>query len=175
MNWLIDYRNNVLRTVAPLDRGLHIAHMNAGILTEFAEVVDLYKKHIAYGKDLDMSKVAEEWADLMFYLMGKLDKDPDVKFIEALLYSKNPQVQEDKVKMLEFLLSHVDIDLRLARDTHRYLNAAIAEWIAVAFMLQIDAKDACDKNIAKLKVRFPDRFDADKAINRNVDEEKKVL
>jgi NTP pyrophosphatase (non-canonical NTP hydrolase) len=35
--------------------------------------------------------------------------------------------------------------------------------------------DVMSKNIAKLQIRFPDKFTTDSAINRNLDEERKVL
>lgn len=40
---------------------------------------------------------------------------------------------------------------------------------------KLDFEDVLDKNIAKLKARFPDKFDSDKAINRNVEHEKLMV
>lgn len=39
----------------------------------------------------------------------------------------------------------------------------------------ISLSKVMDRNIAKLKARYPDKFDSDKAINRDLDEERRVL
>lgn len=43
-------------------------HMVLGIQTEAAEIADVYKKHIAYGKDLDLVNVKEEIGDILWYI-----------------------------------------------------------------------------------------------------------
>lgn len=43
-------------------------HMVLGMQTEAAEIADVYKKHIAYGKELDLVNVKEEIGDLMWYI-----------------------------------------------------------------------------------------------------------
>lgn len=45
-------------------------HMILGMQTESAEIADVYKKNIAYGKDLDLVNVKEEIGDLMFYIVN---------------------------------------------------------------------------------------------------------
>ena len=45
-------------------------HMILGIQTESAEIADVYKKNIAYGKDLDLVNVKEEIGDLMWYIVN---------------------------------------------------------------------------------------------------------
>ena len=40
-------------------------HMVMGISTEAGELLDAYKKHFAYGKELDVVNVGEEIADIM--------------------------------------------------------------------------------------------------------------
>jgi NTP pyrophosphatase (non-canonical NTP hydrolase) len=41
--------------------------------------------------------------------------------------------------------------------------------------LEIDMRDVMDTNIAKLKARYPEKFDEDKAENRNLKKERRVL
>jgi len=45
----------------------------------------------------------------------------------------------------------------------------------IAFTLGIDLESGMEKNIAKLRNRFPDKFDSDQAINRNTDAERVIL
>lgn len=49
-------------------RMLRATHAAFGMQTEAAEITDLFKKHIFYGKPLDEKKVFEETGDLMWYV-----------------------------------------------------------------------------------------------------------
>ena len=89
---------------SPIDN----AHMVLGMVTEVAELADVFKKDMAYGKAIDWINVGEEVADVMWYL---------VNFCR---------------------MNNIVLEREL------------------------------DKNIEKLKVRFPDKFSGEAAINRNV-------
>lgn len=90
-------------------------HMVMGISTEAGELLDAYKKHFAYGKELDVVNVGEEIADIMWY-------------VSNLCRIKGINLEE---------------------------------------MLQ--------RNIDKLKARYPDKFSQEKALNRNLDKERDIL
>ena len=45
-------------------------HMVLGMQTEVSEIADVYKKHIAYGKNLDLVNVKEELGDAMWYIQN---------------------------------------------------------------------------------------------------------
>ena len=45
-------------------------HMTTGVCTEAGELLDAIKKHVIYGKSLDLNNVIEELGDLEFYLEG---------------------------------------------------------------------------------------------------------
>ncbi len=92
-----------------------ILHNVIGVATESGELLDQFKKHIYYGKELDVTNVGEEIADCMWYLTN------------------------------------------LCR------------------LLDLDMEELLDKNIAKLRVRFPDKFNQEDALNRDVDAERKEL
>jgi NTP pyrophosphatase (non-canonical NTP hydrolase) len=64
-----DYQNKAARTCAKIDGAiLDDLHMVLGMQTEAAEIADVYKKHIAYKKELDLVNVKEEIGDLMWYI-----------------------------------------------------------------------------------------------------------
>jgi len=48
----------------------HVLHMLLGLTGEVGELVDAIKKHIIYGKVLDIAHVVEELGDIEFYLQG---------------------------------------------------------------------------------------------------------
>lgn len=92
-----------------------LLHCAIGASTEANELLDAFKKHMFYGKPLDIVNIGEEIADQLWYLTN------------------------------------------LAR------------------LLNLNIEELLNKNIEKLKVRFPDRFSEEKAINRDVDAERKKL
>jgi len=48
-------------------------HMILGMATEVAEIQDVFKKALAYGKPLDKVNLAEELGDLLWYVAGFCD------------------------------------------------------------------------------------------------------
>jgi NTP pyrophosphatase (non-canonical NTP hydrolase) len=47
---------------------LNNIHMILGMLTETGELADVFKKNIAYGKEIDWINVQEEMGDIFWYL-----------------------------------------------------------------------------------------------------------
>lgn len=66
---LNDYVEWTANTCASLDtRKEDITHMLFGIITETGELTDIFKKGLAYGKEIDWVNVEEELGDIMFYI-----------------------------------------------------------------------------------------------------------
>lgn len=66
-----DYQKLAGRTLPRLSNQQEdVQHMLFGMMTELGELVDSYKKHYAYGKELDMVNVMEEMGDIMWYWAG---------------------------------------------------------------------------------------------------------
>ena len=111
-----EYQESSKRTNVDLGSDvMNDIHMILGMVTEVAEIADVYKKYIAYGRDLDLVNVKEELGDLMFYV----------------------------VNICNF---------------HKW-----------------DLRDICKTNIDKLKARYPEKFTNEKAINRDLKIERKIL
>jgi NTP pyrophosphatase (non-canonical NTP hydrolase) len=115
-----DYQNESKRTCPELSDNLRKGladelHMVIGISTEAGELLDAYKKHFAYGKELDTINVGEEIADIMWYISN------------------------------------------LCR------------------LLNINLEEMQQRNIDKLKARFPEKFTKENALNRNLDVERQIL
>jgi len=64
-----EYQEKAKRTLVTLTSSLlDDIHMVFGMSTEVGEIEDVYKKHLAYGKNLDLVNVREEIGDLMWYI-----------------------------------------------------------------------------------------------------------
>jgi NTP pyrophosphatase (non-canonical NTP hydrolase) len=115
-----EYKKETQRTCPNLEDNLREGlvnelHMVIGISTEAAELLDAYKKHFAYGKELDTTNVGEEIADIMWYVSN------------------------------------------------------------LCTMLNIDLEEMLQRNIDKLKARYPEKFTQENALNRNLDVERQIL
>lgn len=113
---LKEYKIESKRTCPKLSTNSEdLLHMALGMQTEAAEISDVFKKKLAYNKDIDWVNVKEEIGDLMWYIMN--------------------------------LCTFNDFDL----------------------------EEILQTNIDKLKARFPDKFTEEKALNRNLQVERKIL
>jgi NTP pyrophosphatase (non-canonical NTP hydrolase) len=92
-----------------------VLHAMIGLATESGESLDAMKKHLFYGKPLDLVNVAEEFQDLVWYIAVGLD--------------------------------------------------------ACGMTLE----EAMERNIAKLKARYGEKFSPDRALNRDLATERKIL
>lgn len=64
-----EYQSKVQRTLASLGSELeNDIHMVLGMQTESAELADVFKKKLAYNKDIDWVNVKEEIGDQMWYI-----------------------------------------------------------------------------------------------------------
>ena len=105
-----EYAKEASRTDAPLSSvQKHDWHMVFGMLTEIGELADIFKKNLAYNKDIDWANVREEIGDLMWYISNfctaheyDLGKILDVN-IEKLS-ARYPE------KFTEYLATHRDLD-----------------------------------------------------------------
>jgi len=59
---------NAIRTRFYSEKIIDGFHGAVGICTEGGELLDAYKKHLFYGKDLDTANILEECGDILFYL-----------------------------------------------------------------------------------------------------------
>jgi hypothetical protein len=92
-----------------------LLHGTMGVDTESGELTDSLKKHMFYGKPLDLVNINEEIGDLLWYI--------------ALICNECNFSFEDIMK----------------------------------------------RNIDKLKARYPEKFTSEKALNRDLETERKIL
>ena len=111
-----EYQKLAARTLPRLSNEQEdIQHMLFGMMTELGELVDTYKKHYAYGKELDMVNVMEEMGDIMWY------------------------------------------------------------WAGMCSITGVNPSAALQTNITKLLVRYPEKFEKELALTREVEQEIKAI
>lgn len=115
---LKEYKEKAKRTNAPMPKEyeyLTELHMLMGLTTEVGELTDVFKKNLAYGKEIDWVNVGEEVADVMWYLINfcdvtgiNLEKelDKNIKKLEARFpekFSTDKALNRDLSKEREIL------------------------------------------------------------------------
>lgn len=84
-----EYLKKAKRTLSTKDDLLE--HMAYGLSTEAGEILDAFKKHKFYGRDLNIQNLKEEAGDLMWYLY---------QFLEGIGYTPE-QCRADNIAKLE--------------------------------------------------------------------------
>lgn len=113
---LKEYQELASRTCANLPTAMdNDLHMVLGLQTEVGELADVYKRALAYKKDIDLVNVKEEVGDIIWYLMN------------------------------------------------------------FCTLNKIDIHECLQMNINKLQKRFPNKFNTEDALNRDLDKERAAL
>lgn len=167
------YRKEAARTCVVLDDESHRQHMILGIISEVGELADAYKKHLAYGKELDKVNVLEEIADIFWYVANWVNTRPEyssseVKFIK----SKDLETGEEETTPSDFFFTYLQT-LHLGK-LNGLVNKTFSLGIHLGFTIE-EVEKALDNNIAKLRVRYPEKFTQEKAMNRDLESERKEL
>lgn len=168
-----EYRKLASRTLAPLPtREDDIHHMVLGMITELGEILDVYKKKFAYGKDIDWVNVKEEIGDFYWYVANfdnivKIS-DRDITDIKSAI--KNNEFEDILHALSHVMNAHTDM-------LYIITNVHAASDLVMNFCIQhkFDVFAILETNIKKLQARYPDKFTKDKAINRDLEKERKIL
>lgn len=158
-------------------------HMKMGVISEIGELVDAYKKELAYGKTLDLVNISEEWADCAWYLANeanrlKIQLEEEILDDEIIKYIKE-QIEEQDIEdiLWDFGFNFKDLQTVNIEDiSHNEIQDGFIMWIYIGEnILHIDTNKALENNIAKLKARYPLKFESELALNRDLDAERKEL
>ena len=88
-----------------------LGHMVVGLSTEAGELLDAYKKHRFYGRELDVRNVREEISDCLWYL---------VQLADEVDYSLD-QAKVDNIQKLRKRYPDKFVDV-VVRDVDKELN-----------------------------------------------------
>ena len=182
---IAEYQQLASRTCTDLgDKLSNDRHMNLGVITEIGEVLDIFKRNLAYKEPIDTVNLGEELADISWYVVNKstfynfsLDKElfetvkSDVKqLIDNDLFTIKDLSTEIKIEALMVLLMKTytgyNEDFFDAPIVQLAVLANIAEWF------ELDYFQCLTNNIDKLKVRYPEKFTEEAALNRDLKAER---
>ena len=173
------------RTLPDLGEKLNLTHMVLGMNSELSELEDAFEKN-------DFINVIEEICDYQWYLanycslvkfnFGFFDNvpwkvgddgalsmikgvDTTLKCIQKLYYltSKLQDLVKKNIAYSKPILREVEIE---------YISLIQEEFQKICILENLDINKGLENNINKLKIRYPDKFTQEAAINRNLEAER---
>jgi NTP pyrophosphatase (non-canonical NTP hydrolase) len=169
-----EYQGLAARTLPDLgSQEKNGAHMALGIMSELLE---LY-----LADDNDIVNKMEEHGDMNWYIAGMCTiygLDYAKLFSEAVVPTSD--ADEEVIKAFADTVDLVKRELAYGAKMEGEKLACVATLLlsfckAYAKQENFDYIHSLQKNIEKLRTRFPDNFDAEKAIDRDVDKERETL
>ena len=160
---LRDYQIAARRTSS----GQGITNAALGLVGEAGEVAELVKKHLYHGHALDRGRLADELGDVLWYVAemttecGLMLTSPDYN---DPFPPRRPRAGDlgdnaiDVGKEAAAFATHID--------DPRNIILALAD---LALHIGMTLDEIADRNIAKLRARYPDGFDPKRSQNREAE------
>lgn len=202
MNYYQQYIEDCLRTESPYTFTItnplvspRLLHGVIGLVTESGELLDTIKKSLFYGKPLDKTNLIEELGDLLWYI-SLIIKDCDITYNNVMKVKYSTRRNEMVNHNIDYYLTRIiKLDLtvkdlldlitpesyyfgnkdELVSDIEIELQYILSAIYNLAIDLDTTIEQVMTININKLKLRYPDKFNSDQAINRDVDSERELL
>lgn len=153
-------------------------HMKLGVNTEVGEFLDAIKKHIAYKRELDIINLGEEIGDIYWYLINEMRIEGEFindSFFEFRLNRNISKDSDSPINLSDAASRLIDWSMEYNNSVMKDYYSLIVELMEISYKLNLSTPDILIKNINKLKVRFPEKFTTENALNRNLDKEREVL
>lgn len=160
----------------------NILHAVLGILSEIEETLENYVGGKLVTDTAKQGSLSEEIADIAWYVA--------ILFRELGLEKQNIQLQINSGDSYETIMDILTNSLKLVDPLKKklYYNKPIDDGrlittttkllsllVSYSDINQINFSDSLDRNIAKLKARYGEKFSSDRAINRDLEVEKNIL
>ena len=168
-----EYQKLAKRTCVNLGTDdLNRQHMLLGVISEIGEIADAYKKSVAYGKPLDRVNLLEEaCGDVSWYIVNW------ATFCENELLK--PYLDDGFIDDDEHTNEPVDYLFDFLKAMHFGKRQQLLNyWFTLCLRIGITEEEyyqGLQNNIDKLKVRYPEKFSNESALNRDLDSERTEL
>lgn len=170
-----------VRKATSLEDGLHMVLGISGEIAEIAQANILAAERHAQGdkNPFDLNNIREEIGDLMWYVANYFNTFD----IDNLVYDEIAPIYSPKYEMVVVAGNLTDLfkkwfaygkePSRIQLEGHIQSVVQVAHNLCLYF--QLEMSNVMEVNINKLRVRYGDKFDAHKAINRDLEAERQAL
>ena len=163
-------------------RDKNLLHASMGLMTEVVELIENYD----LSKKYDKTNIEEEIGDCCWYfsiILRELNLDYDFIKSKTLepVHEKDRLVYNIRlIKRTAQLLDYHKKMMFYGKPLDEQVYTELFSKIAGVFLMIVLVEDLkvdkiFDKNIAKLKARYGEKFNEEKALNRNIDKERNIL
>lgn len=180
MNWneYLELSEKTLSTQFNCDnKEQKVLHAVIGILTEVEELLD---NHI--GETQDFTNILEEAGDITWYL-AIIGREYQLDYPQLLVRNKNEdpmklvlKIIKNTCKLLDMMKKKIyynkPIDENLFKTITHFVMLDLSDYMNV---YDINIQNSFDINIAKLKARYGEKFSSERAINRDLENERNIL
>ena len=168
------------------DREVRLLHGAMGLCTEVGELFENLIAQVISGGPPDLTNIVEELGDGYWYA-AEIYNALDLEMPTPVITPRGDITVFDNVYDLFRLATIAGSVQDALKRTLFYgapLNVDLIENMTAEFILLsakillgegISVESVMEKNIAKLQARFPDKFDSDKALNRDLAAERAEL
>lgn len=173
-----EYQVEASRTCSDLGEKLNLAHMVLGICSEEEELYRAFVKN-------DLVNIQEEQADKFWYLANYCnfrnynlqELYEDMSNFEQEDWETETSVEIVHLsKLQDYVKKYIAYDKPIDRQQEKNsLKAIIWSICETLYEQEIELETILERNIAKLKARFSDKFTQEAALNRNLELERKIL
>ncbi len=143
----------------------HRDNFALGAIGELGELADHWKKHLHQGHPLQPDKLINEAGDLCWYLAGIINF-----YAVQVEHETQPIELDDPVATLLGLQNQINaivIEITAPNPSLPNLGQRIRFVFGLlAGLVQTPIEEIYDRNINKLRLRYPDAFTTDASINR---------
>lgn len=168
-----EYQLLAKRTLAELGSlEKNIQHMKLGIESEVGEIADIFKRKLVYKKEIDITHLKEEIGDLCWYIANAANFKNAVLGKTKYLANEVNSIDDciDELNFFHYFL-HIDRNSLFTIN----IDELLVPIISVCKFFDISVSEVLEKNINKLKVRYPEKFDETLALNRDLKNERNEL
>lgn len=165
------YRIDITRTLPDLGEKLNLCHMALGMASELEELQDAIRKKDEVGME-------EELADWSWYAFNYANlRKFDLVIQHDLGYFNFNHLMIVTSKFCTVVKQIIAYGkAKHPQDEYFFLQTGVnAVFNFYENGIYPNMERALDRNIAKLKARYPEKFDPEKALNRDLDKERKTL
>lgn len=149
---------------------LNLTHMALGWHSEYAEIKSAEK-------NMDMINYGEELTDQIWYLSNYCTfRNLNMQDIILNRYESILSLEEDLSNLSDIIKKYIAYNKEIDKQYELDLLKRIFYRLLDLYRCNdLDFHKCLENNINKLKVRFPEKFTEENALNRNLEQERKTL
>lgn len=163
-----EYQVEASRTCSDLGEKLNLAHMVLGMWSEFEEYIQAKENN-------DKINQSEECSDIMWYIANYCTyRGYDL----TVLWENTNYNGKSYILNISTLQDYIKKYIAYDKSIDEYKETNLISSILYNLKLMygtLSIEESLERNIAKLKARFSDKFTQEAALNRNLELERKIL